>query len=608
MAPPPSRDKKFRNNSPFEGAGRTLGSSFPTTAPLNPKEDATLDGRSQSLQPTSSSAAVRMLRGEPPLNGRGQSHQPTFPSPSPSDQSNKRRYGETVDSGDELDFEDCLSPRQPARRRRHTRDSDYHAQGSPAPRATSNEPFGGLYDGETEGEQVDEAVRNFNPPIATPAFGRNVEVPKDRLDNYQNAVFDEAVLQRKNLCIIGQAGTGKTTLVLAIIAMFCQLSVRVQVVAATGTAALNTHGSTIHSFFGLGGNTRRSIASYKNMLPTIRARLRNVHVLIIDEISMVSRDMFRRMNVLLQAAMGNTEPFGGIQLIVVGDFCQLPPVNPFETCFECGNERKHDFGTVIWRCSLHGEVNEREQWAFRCAEWDQVGFQYVLLEQNHRQNEMQLSMLLDKQWHGHMFTREDIEVLSNPEANIRNAVRLFCKNNERKAHNSERFLRLRGREYKYQCQDSFECHHRELEYLGRYDWGNRHVLSTFSQHHAYEDLARLKVGMPVILLLNMNIDRGLVNGSQGVISGFHRYHEAEIPRPQYQTRWYSPEEEETTSDYVPPQGGSHISLRHEKSKGSCARTTTHPCRSFALITDKSSSSGQTVAFRSVGPREGLRYS
>jgi ATP-dependent DNA helicase PIF1 len=74
----------------------------------------------------------------------------------------------------------------------------------------------------------------------------------------------------------------------------------------------------------------------------LRLRLAEMDVLIIDEISMVENIFFSRINRLMQAAKENNEPFGGVQLIVCGDFRQLAPVKPFSYCFACGRTTTKD--------------------------------------------------------------------------------------------------------------------------------------------------------------------------------------------------------------------------------------------------------------------------
>ncbi|MCJ7796271.1 MAG: AAA family ATPase, partial [Thermoleophilia bacterium] len=122
--------------------------------------------------------------------------------------------------------------------------------------------------------------------------------------------------------VTGNAGTGKTTLIRY---LRRTLNKRMVVVAPTGVAALNIDGVTIHSFF------RRPPKIHEER--DIR-RLADGHLyqaldlLVIDEISMVRCDLLDSIDLFLRKNRSNHAPFGGVQLLLVGDLFQLPPVVP----------------------------------------------------------------------------------------------------------------------------------------------------------------------------------------------------------------------------------------------------------------------------------------
>lgn len=154
---------------------------------------------------------------------------------------------------------------------------------------------------------------------------------------------------------------------------------RVKITAPTGLAASHIDGSTIHSYFSWPPSDKtKTIAQLegKAEFGYAQARFDDTDVLIIDEISIVSNYMFERMNRVLKVGKNNQDlPFGGVQLVVLGDFCQLPPVKPFETCFSCGvfMRVKYRRGAAIWTCPLCRveESEKTQQWAFasqvRCS-------------------------------------------------------------------------------------------------------------------------------------------------------------------------------------------------------------------------------------------------
>lgn len=136
-----------------------------------------------------------------------------------------------------------------------------------------------------------------------------------------------------NLFLTGSAGTGKSYVVKQIINYLNQNNKEYGITALTGCAAVLINGQTIHSFLYLG--ISRNIDEIYNNLIKFKVslnKLKRLEVLIIDEISMMDQELFELINKLLMMIKNNDMPFGGIQVILVGDFYQLPPVNG-DYCF-----------------------------------------------------------------------------------------------------------------------------------------------------------------------------------------------------------------------------------------------------------------------------------
>lgn len=131
----------------------------------------------------------------------------------------------------------------------------------------------------------------------------------------------------KSLFITGKAGTGKSHFLRAVLSKSTKKSV---VLAPTGIAAMNAGGMTIHSFFLMGyapyipteGNYNSNIKSNENRLDLIRS----LDVIIIDEVSMVRCDVMDRIDRLLRDVRKINVPFGGVQMVFVGDLLQIAPV------------------------------------------------------------------------------------------------------------------------------------------------------------------------------------------------------------------------------------------------------------------------------------------
>ncbi len=146
---------------------------------------------------------------------------------------------------------------------------------------------------------------------------------------------------QRSVFLTGKAGTGKTTLLREIIATTHKNTV---VVAPTGIAALNAGGVTIHSMFQLpfGGfipdnsapdfsesakfETRATLRRHFKMSGLKKSVIRNMELLIIDEVSMLRADVLDAMDFMMQTVRKKNNPFGGVQVLFIGDLLQLPPV------------------------------------------------------------------------------------------------------------------------------------------------------------------------------------------------------------------------------------------------------------------------------------------
>lgn len=124
--------------------------------------------------------------------------------------------------------------------------------------------------------------------------------------------------------------------------------------------------------------------------------MKDTDVLVIDEILMVEAHFIERLNIVLEEARGSNAPFGGMQLMVTGDFCQLPLVKPFKYCMQCGRETMPKLAGTVYKCPKHGEFRESDKWAFRSAAWEECRFTHVNLTQIHRQKDEVFINILQK--------------------------------------------------------------------------------------------------------------------------------------------------------------------------------------------------------------------
>jgi ATP-dependent DNA helicase PIF1 len=183
------------------------------------------------------------------------------------------------------------------------------------------------------------------------------------LSQEQQRVLDLVVNQSKSVFFTGSAGTGKSVLMRAIIAelrkKFSKEPDRVAVTASTGLAACNIGGVTLHSFggIGLGKEDVPQLVKKIKRNPKAKNRWLRTKILIIDEISMVDGDLFDKLEGIARAMRNNGRPFGGIQLVITGDFFQLPPVPDYDNKSR-GVKFAFDAGT--WSTAIHHTIGLTE--------------------------------------------------------------------------------------------------------------------------------------------------------------------------------------------------------------------------------------------------------
>lgn len=144
----------------------------------------------------------------------------------------------------------------------------------------------------------------------------------------QQHVFD-TVKNGANILITGSAGTGKSYVIDKIVKWAKDNEKKVGVTASTGLAACLLRGRTIHSFLGVGLAKKSAELLAQATLTKnkpLAKRLQALDILIIDESSMIDAEFFDKISQYLCIVRNNPLPFGGIQLVLSGDFCQLPPI------------------------------------------------------------------------------------------------------------------------------------------------------------------------------------------------------------------------------------------------------------------------------------------
>lgn len=191
------------------------------------------------------------------------------------------------------------------------------------------------------------------------------------LNLVQRKLFDRIEHTHQNFFIQGPAGTGKSTFIKY---LKKHSKKRIRLVAPTAIAALNIEGATIHSMFTL---PLSDFLIMREVLSTRRRKLKSIlkktDILVIDEVSMLRPDILDTIEALCCQARGNLALFGGLQIILIGDMCQLPPII------------KHDVAAVF-----KAEYGTEEPYFFDAKSYQKGGFEKVELTEVYRQSDNEL--------------------------------------------------------------------------------------------------------------------------------------------------------------------------------------------------------------------------
>ena len=308
-----------------------------------------------------------------------------------------------------------------------------------------------------------------------------------KLVDKQNEAFS-LMVDGHNVFLTGSAGTGKTSCIKLFMKIYKDQKI-MGVTSTTGISALLFGGTTLHSFLGigLGDKSGESIVSNLYTKPHLRKRWVDLEVLIIDEISMLSPELFDKLEYIARRIRRNEKPFGGIQLILSGDFLQLPCINSDGFCFEAETWNKCITNTIFLT---------------RIIRQSDTNFQECL-------NEIRIGKLSDKT-KKLLDSRRDVDLTN--DFGIK-PTKLYSTNKS--------VDYINDKELDILAQKDIEFYEYNMDiqiYPGVKN--AKYSIDKYKKNCTASENLQLCIGAQVMLLCNLDIENGLVNGSRGIITKF----------------------------------------------------------------------------------------
>jgi len=305
-------------------------------------------------------------------------------------------------------------------------------------------------------------------------------------EEQKQAVY--ALEDGENIFISGSAGTGKSYLLQYLKANYSDSGLHIT--ASTGIAAVHVGGQTLHSWAAIGLGNLPSEQIIENLFSAkfsrVRRKLKLAKMLAIDEISMISAPVFDLINELLKAVRQSEKPFGGLQLILFGDFLQLPPVN------------------------RDNQLSDNYQFCFQSKAWKELRPKPIMLKTVFRQEDKNFVKLLNNIRFGQI-DDDDILTLKSrinlPEkvSAIKPTI-LASHNAQVDAINQLELKKITSNSQTFSAKFSGDA--------TKIDFLRKNCLAS--------EKLDLKVGAQVMMLKNTHQKEGVINGSLGVIREFSK--------------------------------------------------------------------------------------
>jgi ATP-dependent exoDNAse (exonuclease V) alpha subunit len=282
----------------------------------------------------------------------------------------------------------------------------------------------------------------------------------------------------RNVYLTGAAGSGKTYVLNDYISYLKERGVVVAVTASTGIAATHIGGVTIHSWSGIGikESLTKSDMERLEQKEYLWKRYDKAKVLIIDEVSMLAPMMLDSIEGLCRKMKRNDKPFGGMQVVLSGDFFQLPPI------VSRGSNIRFIYSSEAWR---------------------NMDVRICYLNEQFRQKDNDLENILGEIRNGGISTKSKKLLDSRKNIDSHTKTKLYTHNVDVDNLNDEELAKLKGKEYVYKM-------------TGR---GKKNLIENLKKGILAPEILKLKKDAMVMFVKN-GFDKGYVNGTLGKVIGF----------------------------------------------------------------------------------------
>lgn len=308
-----------------------------------------------------------------------------------------------------------------------------------------------------------------------------------------------------NVFLTGEPGSGKTHTINQYVAYLRARGVEPSITASTGIAATHIGGFTIHSWSGIG--IRRNLNKYDldriGQNKNVVRRVGGARILIIDEVSMLSATTLSMVEAVCREIRRSRESFGGLQVILVGDFFQLPPVQQRDE----QDEKQESFGPEAGKQPASAEASAGKQFAFFSPAWSAINPLVCYLSEQHRQEDIAFLEFLSALRRANVSERHKqllrTRYYPKPQKGI---TQLYSHNADVDEINNAELSKLPG----------------EMKVFEMEERGPEKLVATLKRGCLSPEKLWLKIEARVIFTKNDVATHRYVNGTLGIIDGFSK--------------------------------------------------------------------------------------